>query len=195
MTTNSDGESTRNSDSGSSRLVANISKAENRGNSMNIRFSRLHKAPLLAYLTAFLLLVSVAPRARADESTHPDGPEAGDPPSRVARISFLDGSVSFQPGGTGDWGAAAKNRPVTVGDKIWSDKDSRVELQVGQAAIHVGSMTAVSFLNLDENIVQLRVAEGAVNFRVRELREGDVYEIDAPNLAFTVKEAGAFRID
>src|SRR5262249_7891962 len=84
-----------------------ISKAENRGNSMNTKSSGHHKAPLLAYLTAFLLLISLAPRARADESTHPDGPEAGDPPSRVARISFLDGSVSFQPGGTGDWGAAA----------------------------------------------------------------------------------------
>ena len=33
------------------------------------------------------------------------------------------------------------------------------------------------------------------NFRVRELREGDLYEVDTPNLAFTVKEAGAFRID
>ena len=31
--------------------------------------------------------------------------------------------------------------------------------------------------------------------RVRELREGDLYEVDTPNLAFTVKEAGAFRID
>jgi hypothetical protein len=27
------------------------------------------------------------------------------------------------------------------------------------------------------------------------LRQGDIYEVDAPNLAFTVKEAGAFRID
>ena len=41
----------------------------------------------------------------------------------------------------------------------------------------------------------MRLAEGSINFRVRELREGDVYEVDAPNLAFTVKQAGAFRID
>src|SRR5262249_54702967 len=42
---------------------------------------------------------------------------------------------------------------------------------------------------------QMRLAEGALNFRVRELREGDVYEVDTPNLAFTVRQAGAFRID
>jgi hypothetical protein len=84
---------------------------------------------------------------------------------------------------------------MTIGDKIWADKDSRAELQAGQASIHLGSMTALSFLNLDEGITQMRLAEGAVNFRVRELRQGDLYEVDTPNLAFTVKQAGAFRID
>ena len=41
----------------------------------------------------------------------------------------------------------------------------------------------------------MRLAEGTINFRVRELREGDVYEVDTPNLAFTVTQAGAFRVD
>jgi hypothetical protein len=118
-----------------------------------------------------------------------------DPPSRVARISYVDGSVSFQPGGTGEWGSAQKNRPVTIGDKLWVDKDSRAELQAGEAAIHLGSMTALSFLNLDQQTIQMRLAEGSVNFRVRELQPGDVYEVDTPNLAFTVTRAGAFRVD
>jgi hypothetical protein len=133
------------------------------------------------------VLILVASQARADEEK--------DPPTRVARISHVDGSVSLQPGGQGDWGSAAKNRPVTIGDKIWVDKDSRAELQAGTAAIHLGSMTALSFLNLDQGITQMRLAEGSINFRVSELREGDLYEVDAPNLAFTVKQAGAFRID
>ncbi len=121
--------------------------------------------------------------------------ESQNPPSRVARISFTDGSVSIQPGGTGDWGTAPKNRPVTIGDKLWVDKDSRAELQAGQVAIHLGGMTALSFLNLDQNVTQMRLAEGKINFRVREIRQGENYEVDTPNLAFTVKEAGAFRID
>src|ERR1700733_10244332 len=139
---------------------------------------------------------AIDPNAPAPpEGQAPVDPNAPDPPSRVARISFLDGTVSFQPGGQGDWGSAAQNRPVTVGDKLWTDQASRAELQIGAASIHMGSMTALSFLNLDGNVMQVRVPEGAVNFRVRELREGDVYEIDAPNLAFTVKQAGAFRVN
>ena len=118
-----------------------------------------------------------------------------DPPSRVARLSVVEGSVSMQPGGTGDWGAAQKNRPVTIGDKIWVDNDSRAELQAGQVALHLGSMTALSFLNLDQNVTQIRLPEGKLNFRVREIRQGENYEVDTPNMSFTVKEAGAFRID
>ena len=114
--------------------------------------------------------------------------ESHNPPSRAARISFTDGSVSLQPGGTGDWGVAAKNRPVTIGDKIWVDKDARAELQAGQIAIHIGGMTALSFLNLDQNVTQIRLPEGKINFRVREIRQGENYEVDTPNLAFTVKE-------
>jgi len=125
-----------------------------------------------------------------------DGPENGqDPPTRVARLSFVDGSVSFQPGGQGDWAQAMRNRPVSIGDKIWADNNSRAEIQAGEASIHLGSMTALSFLNMDDQTTQMRLAEGTINFRVRELREGDVYEVDTPNLTFNVTEAGAFRID
>jgi len=83
---------------------------------------------------------------------------------------------------------------VTIGDKLWTDKDGRAELQAGQAAVHMASMTALSFLNLDDNTIQMRIAEGSINFRVRELREGEVYEIDAPNMAFTVKKRARFAL-
>jgi len=37
--------------------------------------------------------------------------------------------------------------------------------------MHLGSMTALSFLNLDEGVTQMRLAEGSLNFRVSELRQ------------------------
>jgi hypothetical protein len=157
----------------------------------------------LSFFAILLFVAAPAVRAQAQENIanlpavddNVTNDDTHDPPSRVARLSVLDGSVSIQPGGTGDWGAAAKNRPVTIGDKIWVDKDSRAELQAGQVAIHLGGMTALSFLNLDQNVTQIRLPEGKLNFRVREIRQGENYEVDTPNLAFTVKEAGAFRID
>jgi hypothetical protein len=173
---------------------------------MKLNFTGKRLIALFLTLAGLLFLVTPVLRAQAQENLAnitpqdpsemvPSADDVQDPPSRVARISYLDGSVSMQSGGAGDWGTAAKNRPVTIGDKLWTDKDSRAELQAGQASIHLGSMTALSFLNLDQNVIQMRLAEGHVNFRVRELREGETYEIDAPNLAFVVREAGAFRVD
>jgi hypothetical protein len=157
-------------------------------------------------LAGLLFLANPVLRAQAQENIAnvnpqdsgemvPSADDSQNPPTRVARLSYMDGTVSMQSGGAGDWGSAAKNRPVTIGDKLWTDKDSRAELQAGQASIHLGSMTALSFLNLDQNVIQMRLAEGHVNFRVRELRQGETYEIDTPNLAFIVREAGAFRVD
>src|SRR4029077_4587119 len=53
-----------------------------------------------------------------DTADQPASNHAHDPPTRVARVSYIDGSVSLQPGGVGDWGSAVRNRPMTVGDKI-----------------------------------------------------------------------------
>jgi hypothetical protein len=158
---------------------------------------------LLSTIAIVLFLGAPAARAQAQDNIanlpavddNITNDDSHDPPSRVARLSVADGAVSIQPGGTGDWGGAQKNRPVTIGDKIWVDKDSKAELQAGQVALHIGSMTALSFLNLDQNVTQIRLPEGHLNFRVREIRQGENYEIDTPNLSFTVKEAGAFRID
>lgn len=170
---------------------------------MKARLIQLKLFSLFSLLALLLFFMAPAVRAQAQENIanlpavddNVTNDDSHNPPSRVARLSVLDGSVSIQPGGTGDWGNAVKNRPITVGDKLWVDKDSRAELQAGQVAIHLGSMTALSFLNLDQNITQMRLPEGKINFRVREIRQGENYEVDTPNLAFTVKEAGAFRID
>jgi len=174
-----------------------------RGNAMKANLIAKSTIALLLCLAASMFLLSPAVKAQAPQSdatvasgdVGPSADDAHDPPSRVARISFTDGAVSLQPGGTGDWGAATKNRPMTIGDKLWVDQNSRAELQAGQAALHLGSMTAISFLNLDQNITQIRLAEGKLNLRVREILQGDNCEVDAPNLAFTVREAGDFRID
>ena len=39
---------------------------------------------------------------------------ASDPPSRVARLKYISGEVSMQPGGVDDWAAATINRPMTT---------------------------------------------------------------------------------
>jgi len=42
---------------------------------------------------------------------------------------------------------------LTTGDKLWADRDSRAELQLGGATIRMGASTGFSFLDLDDHTV------------------------------------------
>ncbi len=41
-----------------------------------------------------------------------------DPPSRVARLGYTAGTVSFSPAGESDWVQATINRPLGNGDRL-----------------------------------------------------------------------------
>jgi hypothetical protein len=148
---------------------------------------RKHVLKLVSLLSLGLALAFLVPsRALAEED---------DPPSRVARLSHTDGSVSFNPAGTDDWVAAVINRPMTTGDKLWADSGSRAELHIGSASLRIGSMTGFSFLNLTDDVAQVQLTEGTLRVRVKRLNENETLEIDTPNLAFSVLRPGTYRIN
>jgi len=124
-----------------------------------------------------------------------DSDAVSDPPGRVAQLSYAEGSVSLEPAGTSSWANAGLNRPLTLGDKLWSDQDSRAELDIGDAVIRLGSTTGFSFLNLDEQTAQMQVTAGTVIVHVWSLSSGEQDEIDTPNLALTLRQPGIYRVE
>src|ERR1700736_3610649 len=106
--------------------------------------------------------------------------EPVDPPSRVARLNFLAGNVSFRPGNVEEWGAATMNYPLTTGDHLWTDDQGGAELHVGSAALRLAGSTAFEVLNLDDRITQVSVAQGFMNIRLRHLEDGEIFEVDTP---------------
>ena len=117
-----------------------------------------------------------------------------DPPTRAARLAYLEGSVSFQPAGTTDWVAPPINRPMTTGDQLWVDQDGRAELQLDGSALRVSAGTALSFLNLADGVTQIQLSSGTLVVHVRRLDQGEIYEVDTPNLAFTAQAPGTYRL-
>jgi len=118
-----------------------------------------------------------------------------DPPNRVARLQYMSGSVSIQPQGTGDWAAGVINRPLTSSDNVWTDKDSRAELNVGSGLIRMSSESSLTLTSVSDNTTQLELHQGTLSLRVHNLAPGETYEIDTPNTAFTVQTAGEYRVD
>jgi len=148
---------------------------------------RKHALKLTSLIALAMAVTFLGPqRAVADDD---------DPPTRVARLSQADGSVSFEPAGTEDWVTAVVNRPLTTGDKLWADHDSRAELHLGSASIRLGANTGFSFLNLDDRTAQLQLTEGTLRIRIRRLSRDEIFEVDTPNLAFNASRPGIYRIN
>src|ERR1700733_14005151 len=118
-----------------------------------------------------------------------------DPPGRVARLSYIYGSASYRPGDVEDWAPIDPNRPLTTGDHLFVENGGTAELQIGSGALRMNQATSVEFLNLDDSNVQLRLSEGSLLIHLRYLGDQDSFEVDTPNLAFSLLRTGVYRID
>lgn len=120
---------------------------------------------------------------------------AADPPGRAGRLSYLEGEVLLQPADAGAPEEALLNRPLTVGDRLMSESGARAEMSVGTAALRLDQNTDLSIANLDHDITHIELNSGTLGIHLRDLREGETFEIDTPNAAVLLLRPGDYRID
>ena len=121
---------------------------------------------------------------------------ADDPPNRAARLSYVAGTVTFQPDGEEtDWAPADLNRALTTGDKVWVEQGGRTEIQTVNSAIRLNGHTNFSFLTVDDTTTQIQLSLGVMLIRLRGLDENETYEVDTPQAAFTLLRPGVYRVE
>ncbi|MFY9549774.1 MAG: DUF6600 domain-containing protein, partial [Thermoanaerobaculia bacterium] len=114
----------------------------------------------------------------------------------VARLSYISGAVSFARGDDPDnWQPADQNMPMTLGDRVWT-ADGRLELQIhGGSVVRMAKQTVLTALNLTEDTKQFSLSGGVASFKIRQLYENELFEVDTPNAAITFVTPGDYRID
>ena len=149
----------------------------------------------ISLLVAAVLTTGISAIPLLQAQQDPGPPPAQDPPSRVARLNWTSGAVSFQPAGVDTWVPASLNYPLTTGDHLYTDTDGLAEMHIGPNAIHLNFQSNFGFLNLDDATVQMRFTQGAMEIRLRALGDQDVYEVDTPNGAISLLRTGDYRIE
>lgn len=124
-----------------------------------------------------------------------DADDGADPPSRVARLSYIAGDLGFLPSGAKDWSDANINRPLTRGDKLSTAAGARAELEFGGGTLRIDGRTDLGLLDLDDALAQIELTQGTLSLTVRRLDDGQSYEIDTPSVALVVDRPGTFRVD
>src|ERR1700760_333877 len=91
------------------------------------------------------------------------GTAYADPPGRVGRLSYVDGTVSSHTASQDQWSAAALNMPVTTGDSFWTEPNARGEIQVGPMEVRMDHSTEIDVGALDDRSTRLEIPQGVVN--------------------------------
>ena len=117
--------------------------------------------------------------------------------SRVARLSFVAGDVSFLRAGASEWAAAVENLPLLAGDQIYTASGARAEIQLARGSyIRLAESTALTIADLSDAQSQFEVTSGTAIFRVERFASAfQRFEVDTPNSALVLKEDGLYRVE
>jgi hypothetical protein len=118
------------------------------------------------------------------------------PPSRVGRISRLDGDAAIRSAGSPDWQSVSANTPIFQGDEVFAGDRARLEIQLGGGRyLRMNERTEVVFASLDEDAVRVEMTTGTVVVSLRRLDGRERFEIAAPAAAVDIREEGVYRVD
>jgi len=141
------------------------------------------------FASAFFLLFALAAPAFAQ---YPMPPRPA--PQRIARVQYIDGEVSIAPEATNQWSTARLYQNLTAPEYVWTGKESRTEINVGDGFIRMNSEASVTLVNVSRNTVRIGLNQGEVNLTVPHLFPGVIYEVDTPNATLTVTKSGTYLV-
>jgi len=118
-----------------------------------------------------------------------------DPPPQAGRLSALYGTVSIQPAGSDDWGQGYLNLPLAPGDRIFTDRDGRAEVQVGRVWLRIGPNSDVTLVDASARALTYGVAQGSVVARTQGLWPNQRLYVQTPSGTVTVTEPAGVRVD
>jgi hypothetical protein len=134
------------------------------------------------------------PSAPPDSDAQALNAPAGD--ITPARVSYLNGEVSFWRPGASDWTPAKVNTPLAPGDVFYTGSDGTVEIQVGpRAFVRAAPGSQIALDNHEPDYIQFRLTAGHAALDVRELGSGDILELATPGAAFTIERNGFYHAE
>jgi hypothetical protein len=117
-----------------------------------------------------------------------------DPPGRVGRIADTSGNVWLYDDDEGDWIQPGRNRPLTEGDRLSTERGARAEVQIGSATLRLDGGTDIEFQQLDDARVQMRLHGGSVALRTRGDSAREFSVVTAQG-RYEPLRAGRYRVD
>ena len=114
-------------------------------------------------------------------------------PTRIGRLSAVEGTVSIRPSG-GEWSGAGANEPVAAGMAVRAGDKARAQLRVGPDAIALAAATRMEIGRLDESATQIALLQGRIGIHLARLDKRGSVEIDLPHGGVWLEAPGDYDI-
>jgi hypothetical protein len=133
--------------------------------------------------------------ATATAAANPAQPDQMvNPPTRVARLASISGTVSFHTAAEDHWDPATVNYPMSTGEALWTEPDATASVEVSASRIDLGSSTEFDLDQLDPHVLVATQAQGETFLRLQDLVPGDSYTVRTPRGSVTMTAAGQYEI-
>jgi hypothetical protein len=110
-------------------------------------------------------------------------------------LTHAEGSLALAPAGDREWIEVRPRRPVYSGERLWTDRGSRAELQVYGHSLRLAGGTQLAIASGRPASARFTVTQGSLIARIGPLASGEHVEIDTPNLALRATQPGLYRLD
>lgn len=118
-----------------------------------------------------------------------------EPPGRVGRLAFVDGTVSFHDDVERGWTKAVINTPLTTGDAIWTEPNSRSEVSLAGTRIRMDGSTELDMSQIDDRQVRLQLAQGRIDVKTTQMDASQPYEIVTPRGTISLQQQGDYYVE
>ena len=129
---------------------------------------------------------------------------SAEPPSRVGRLSFMQGDVSFFMDRDEGWRRAQLNFPVSSENSLWTENGGRAEVRIGASALRIDDRSILDFVRIEDDQTLAFLQRGTLNLRIRtddggdrseRRNDGDTFRIETREGQFVFSRNGRYRID
>ena len=116
------------------------------------------------------------------------------PPERVLRLNYVEGVVGLQAADARE-PTTLPDRPLIPGDRLITQDGGRAELALDTSAIRLDERSELRIEALAAASVRLDLDHGVASLRLRELLEGETFEVATTNASITLREPGEYRVE
>ena len=121
--------------------------------------------------------------------------DASAAPGRAGRLSAVQGQVWLFDREQREWVTVERNRPLTSGDRLATDRSAHAEVRVGSTVVRLDGDTELEVLRLDDDRLQLQLVRGASQVQLRDGELAQQFELVTAEGRFRTDRPGTYRFD